>query len=168
MGRLAKSDDPALVTRLVDTYRSHYRGSLVTDASREALFPRAFEALGRLRQDSSKQLGIATGKGLTGVRRILQLHGLTDYFVTLQTPDHNPSKPDPGMLLTAMAETSSSPKETIMVGDTTFDLEMGRAAGVRTIGVTWGYHDPAELIPFADAMIDSYDDLDGAIQRVLE
>ncbi|WDR05942.1 HAD-IA family hydrolase [Devosia rhodophyticola] len=168
LSRLAKSDDHELVSRLVESYRNHYRASVVSDANREALFPGALQALNRLRQDPTKTLGIATGKGLAGVNRILELHGLTQYFATLQTPDHNPSKPNPGMLLTAMDETGSGTSETIMIGDTTFDLEMGRAAGVRTIGVTWGYHEPSELIPFADTMIDAYDDLDDAIQRLLE
>lgn len=168
LGRLARSDDQILIARLVESYKSHYRASLVTDASREELFPGALAALGRLRQAPGVSLGIATGKGLAGVERILQLHGLTEFFVTLQTPDHNPSKPNPGMLLRAMLETGELPHDTIMIGDTTFDLEMGKAAGVRTIGVTWGYHEPADLLPFADVMIDRYEELDGAIRRVLE
>lgn len=168
LGRLARSDDPDLIQRLVDSYKSHYRGSLVTDASREALFPGALAALERLRQRPDTQLGIATGKGLSGVERILALHGLSAFFATLQTPDHNPSKPHPGILLSAMAATGEAASQTVMIGDTTFDLEMGRAAKVRTIGVTWGYHEPAELKPFADVMIDRYEDLDAALDAVLE
>jgi len=114
-------------------------------------------------------MGIATGKGLNGVHRILQLHGLAGHFTTLQTPDHNPSKPHPGMLESAMRNTGAAPAETIMIGDTTFDIEMGVAADCRTIGVTWGYHAPHELIAAgASVLIDTYDQLDGAIRRLLE
>ena len=136
---------------------------------REGLFPGALAALGRLRQRQNTLMGIATGKGLNGVHRILGLHGLADYFVTLQTPDHNPSKPHPGMIHRAMGETGIAADKVIMIGDTTFDIEMGKAAGAKAIGVTWGYHDPAELVAAgADIMIDRYEDLDAAIDKLLE
>ena len=169
MARLAHSDDEVLVGQLVEDYRAHYRASLVTEASREGLFPGAAEALADLRKQPDTLLGIATGKGLTGVNRILALHGLSDHFVTLQTPDHNPSKPHPGMLETAMRETGAGPDETVMIGDTTFDIEMGVAAGCKTIGVTWGYHEPRELIAAgASTMIDRYDQLAGAVSQLLD
>ena len=169
LARLAKNDDPEVVDRLVDDYRSNYRASLVHTKNREPLFPGALDALHRLHAKDGVVLGIATGKGLNGVHRILDLHGVSNYFVTLQTPDHNPSKPNPGMLLRAMAETGALPADTIMIGDTTFDIEMGKAAGAKAIGVTWGYHDPSELIAAgADIMIDQFSDLDAAIAKLAE
>ena len=169
LGRLAQSDDVALIERLVADYKGHYRASLITDSSREGLFPGALDALKRLRAMPDVQLGIATGKGLSGVHRILDLHGIADFFVTLQTPDHNPSKPHPGMVHRAMSETGATADETIMIGDTTFDIEMGKAAGVKAIAVSWGYHEPDELLAAgADRLIERYDDLDAAIQAVLE
>lgn len=169
MARLAQTDDAVLVERLVNDYKSHYRAALVTDGNREGLYPGALETLHALRALDDVTLGIATGKGLNGVHRILELHGLTSHFVTLQTPDHNPSKPHPGMLYSAMRETGATPEQTVMIGDTTFDIEMGVAAGCRTIGVTWGYHEPRELIAVgADTMIDRYDQLVGAINKLLD
>ena len=169
MARLAHSDDAVLIGQLVEGYKSHYRASLVTEDNREGLFPGALEALDALRAQPDVILGIATGKGLNGVHRILGLHGLADYFVTLQTPDHNPSKPHPGMLETAMRETGATPAQTVMIGDTTFDIEMGVAAGCKTIGVTWGYHEPRELIAVgANTMIDRYDQLAGAVAQLLD
>nr|WP_314259428.1 HAD-IA family hydrolase [uncultured Devosia sp.] len=169
LARLAKTDDPVLIEKLVGDYKAHYRASLLTEDSREGLFPGAREALDVLKAQDDVLLGIATGKGLNGVHRILELHGLSDYFVSLQTPDHNPSKPHPGMLETAMRETGATPAETVMIGDTTFDIEMGVAAGCKTIGVTWGYHEPRELIAVgADTMIDRYDQLVGAIGKLLD
>ena len=169
LARLANTDDQVLIDRLVDDYRARYRDSLLTDGDREGLFPGAVEALNALRAQEDVVLGIATGKGLNGVHRILALHGLADHFVTLQTPDHNPSKPHPGMLETAMRETGATPEQTVMIGDTTFDIEMGVAAGCKTIGVTWGYHEPRELIAVgADTMIDRYDQLVGAVGKLLD
>lgn len=169
MARLAQTDDAVLIEQLVNDYKAHYRAALVTDAGREGLYPGAMDALVALRAQPDVILGIATGKGLNGVHRILALHGLTDYFTTLQTPDHNPSKPHPGMLETAMRETGATPAQTVMIGDTTFDIDMGVAAGCKTIGVTWGYHEPRELIAAgANTMIDRYDQLGAAVRQLLD
>ena len=169
IGRLAGTDDPDFIGGLVESYKTHYRASLELRTDREPLFPGAREALDRLRPVPQTFLGIATGKGLAGVHRILDLHGLRGHFATLQTPDHNPSKPHPGMLLRAMAETAAKPAETVMIGDTLFDIELAVAAGVGAIGVSWGYHDPADLRRAgAHALIESYGELDEAIREVLE
>ena len=169
MAHLADTDDDVLIAGLVDAYRSHYRASVLTDAGREGLFPGALEALQLLNARDDAVLGIATGKGLNGVHRLLALHGVSNYFTTLQTPDHNPSKPHPGMLETAMRETGIGPEQTVMIGDTTFDIDMGVAARCKTIGVTWGYHEPRELIASgASTMIDRFDQLDGAIRQLVE
>ena len=85
-------------------------------------------------------LAIATGKSRRGLAAVLAHHEIDRLFVSLQTADHHPSKPHPAMLDQAMAETGSRPDETIFVGDTTFDVAMALAAGVRPIGVAWGYH----------------------------
>jgi len=169
MAKLAETDDRVLIDGLVQAYRTHYRASVLTDQGREGLFPGALEALQQLNARDDAVLGIATGKGLNGVHRLLALHGVSNYFTTLQTPDHNPSKPHPGMLETAMRETGIGPEQTVMIGDTTFDIEMGVAAGCKTIGVTWGYHEPRELIAVgASTMIDRFDQLDGAIRQLVK
>ena len=167
MANLAKCD-PELALLMADTYRAHYRAMLATGQRHEPLYVGAIEALARLRAQETALLGIATGKGLHGVHRILALHDLASHFVTLQTPDHNPSKPHPGMILRACAETGIDPSATVMIGDTTFDMELGRAAGARTIGVSWGYHARVALEDAgAHIIIDDYADLDDAIERVL-
>jgi len=91
-------------------------------------------------------LGVATGKSDRGLRSCLVTHGIFDLFVTLQTADRHPSKPHPSMIEQAMAEAGAAPQDTVMIGDTGFDMAMARAAGVRALGVAWGYHEPAELI----------------------
>ena len=125
----------------------------------EPLFLGAKEALAGL-QALQVLLGIATGKGRRGLIATLESHGLADFFVTLQTADSAPGKPHPGMLERAMAEAGSAPHDTVLVGDTVFDIEMARNAGVTAIGVSWGYHEAEELAAAgARKVIDSFSEL---------
>ncbi|MGQ7414293.1 HAD-IA family hydrolase, partial [Streptococcus suis] len=96
----------------------------------EPLFDGIAEVIARLAADGWL-LGVATGKSDRGLAHVLAHHGLTQRFVTLQTADRHPSKPDPAMLLAAMAEAGAAPHETAMIGDTSFDMAMARAAGAR-------------------------------------
>ena len=105
----------------------------------DPLYPGALDVLNTLEEDGWL-LGIATGKGHRGLRLTLEVHGLMSRFQTLQTADSAPGKPDPGMLLNAMRETGAEVQGTVMIGDTTFDMEMAVNAGVMAIGVSWGYH----------------------------
>jgi phosphoglycolate phosphatase len=91
-------------------------------------------------------LGVATGKSDRGLRLVLEHHGLAHRFVTLQTADRHPSKPHPSMIEQAMAEASAAPATTVMIGDTSYDILMAHNAGVRAIGVAWGYHEADELL----------------------
>lgn len=91
-------------------------------------------------------LGVATGKSDRGLKHILAHHGLAHRFVTLQTADRHPSKPHPSMIETAMAEAGAAPQTTAMIGDTSFDILMARAAGAHAVGVAWGYHTMHELL----------------------
>jgi len=91
-------------------------------------------------------LGVATGKSDRGLKHILEHHGLHPRFVTLQTADRHPSKPHPSMLEQAMADAGTAPQTTAMIGDTSFDMAMAKAAGCAAIGVSWGYHNERELL----------------------
>ncbi len=111
-------------------------------------------------------LGVATGKSDRGLRLVLEHHGLAHHFVTLQTADRHPSKPHPAMIEAAMAEAGAAPRDTVMIGDTSFDMAMAHHAGVRAIGVAWGYHEPAELFAEgADAVADTPADLPALCAR---
>jgi phosphoglycolate phosphatase len=111
----------------------------------EPLYPGVATLLDALR-DSGWLLGVATGKSDRGLALALAHHGLADHFITLQTADRHPSKPHPSMLWTAMADAGAQPHQACIIGDTVFDMAMGANAGVRAIGVDWGYHDAAELV----------------------
>ena len=90
--------------------------------------------------------GVATGKSDRGLARILAHHGIADRFVTLQTADRHPSKPHPSMIEAAIAEAGAEPLRTAMIGDTSYDIVMALNAGVRAVGVSWGYHPADELV----------------------
>jgi phosphoglycolate phosphatase len=113
-------------------------------------------------------LGIATGKSKRGVARLLAQEGWEGAFLTIQTADDHPSKPDPSMIRKAMAEAGTAPHDTVMIGDTTFDMEMARNAGVGALGVSWGYHAPDRLTRAgAHAVVDTGAQLLGAIEQRL-
>ena len=95
-------------------------------------------------------LGIATGKSRRGVDAVLGHHGLLERFVTIQTADDNPSKPHPAMVTRAMNETGAGAVDTVLIGDTTYDMEMARNAAAAAIGVDWGYH-PSNALQDAGA-----------------
>ena len=118
--------------------------------------------------DQGALLGVVTGKGSQGLAMVLAQHDLTSRFVTLQTADTAPGKPDPGMVNQAIAETGARPADTVVVGDTTFDMAMAVAAGVPAIGVAWGYHPSDHLIAAgARCIVDQPADLHGAIDDVI-
>ena len=110
----------------------------------EPLFDGIITAIDSLEADGW-MLGIATGKSDRGLALCLDHHGLRGRFITLQTADRHPSKPHPSMIFQAMADAGASPESTVMIGDTSFDMAMGVAAGARALGVDWGYHDADEL-----------------------
>jgi phosphoglycolate phosphatase len=110
-------------------------------------------------------LGVATGKSDRGLKHILEHHGLHPRFVTLQTADRHPSKPHPSMLEQAMADAGSSPATTAMIGDTSFDMAMAKAAGCAAIGVSWGYHNDRAL---RDGGADIVVDHPSALVTILE
>ncbi len=85
-------------------------------------------------------LGIATGKRRAGVDHMLARTGWAGLFRTLQAAESGPSKPDPTLIRNAMAETGHGPQATVMIGDSVFDMQMAKAAGVTAIGVGWGYN----------------------------
>jgi phosphoglycolate phosphatase len=129
----------------------------------EPLFEGIPDVLQRL-ADDGWLLGVATGKSDRGLAHILAHHGLTHHFVTLQTADRHPSKPDPAMLLAAMDEAGAEPHMTAMIGDTSFDMAMGKAAGARAVGVAWGYHDMRDLVDAgADVVADRVAALPGML-----
>ena len=156
--------EPALQLRLAEDYRqAFHRMRAEQRLSVEPLYPGVAAGLAELAQRGWR-LGVATGKSDRGLALCLDHHGLAAHFVTLQTADRHPSKPHPAMLHAAIRDAGSSAAETVMIGDTVFDMAMGSAAGTRSIGVDWGYHEPAELnAAGASMVVTSFDELLAAL-----
>jgi phosphoglycolate phosphatase len=131
--------------QLAEDYKTAFQRLRGQGLVEEPLFEGIIEALDQLLADGWI-LGVATGKSDRGLALCLANHGIADRFVTLQTADRHPSKPNPSMARLAMKEAGAEPETTVMIGDTSFDIMMGVAAGARSLGVAWGYHPAEELL----------------------
>ena len=166
LSAVSGSDDPEVISALFDAYRAAAAASL---PGRMPLFDGARALLERLALRPGTQLAVATGKGRAGLDKTLAQNDMAHYFVSLQTPDTNPSKPHPGMLHAAMEACGARPDETVMIGDAAFDIQMANAAGVRSIAVTWGMQPVAALVAAgATATVDRFDALYDLIDQLLE
>lgn len=152
--------------RLAESYKTAFFELRQRPDHHEPLFPGATEALDAL-EAADWLLGVATGKSRRGLIATLERHGLAQRFVTLKTADDAPGKPAPDMVLQAMHEAGADPRATLVVGDTVFDIEMARNAGVAALGVAWGYHQPEELLAYgAESVVDCFAELPDAISRI--
>ncbi len=145
MARLVPDAEPDYHDHLAGRYKRAFQEMRRDNDVAEPLYPGIAELIVAL-DEEGWMLGVATGKSDRGLALCLARHGLADRFVTLQTADRHPSKPHPSMALQAIAEAGAAPETTVMIGDTSYDIEMGIAAGTRAIGVGWGYHGVEELV----------------------
>lgn len=165
--RLMPDSDAALQTRLSDAYKHAYGDNRAqTGVAGSPLFPGARAALDTLAATKGTVLAVATGKSKRGLDNLIVAHGLTGLFQSLQVADNHPSKPHPSMILQVLRETGLPAERAVMIGDTTYDIDMGHAANVATIGVAWGYHATESLR--ADRIIHSFAELPTAIDDVLD
>lgn len=142
---LARDQYPETRNELARSFREWCMALRRQPNAEEPLFEGAASLLFSLAAWDNVLLGIATGKSRRGVERFIEQNGLRGVFATVQTADDAPSKPHPAMLLQAMEETGAPPGSTVMVGDTSYDMIMAACANVAGIGVSWGYHSPADL-----------------------
>ncbi|HEY0311294.1 MAG TPA: HAD-IA family hydrolase [Allosphingosinicella sp.] len=144
MQAMVPEAEPHFHAKLADDYKSVFQGLRARGLVKEPLYEGVPELLDALEAESWL-LGIATGKSDRGLRHCLEGHGLLRRFVTLQTADRHPSKPHPSMIEAALAEAGADAEVSMMIGDTSYDMAMAKAAGVRAVGVAWGYHRAEEL-----------------------
>lgn len=160
MPQLVPEADADIHARLVDGYKEAYmtlraeQGAAVSSP----LYPGARDALVRLQARPEIILGVATGKSRRGLDKLIEGHGLEGMFITQQVADFHPSKPHPSMLEAALSDTGLDARDAVMVGDTSFDMEMAASAGIAGVGVSWGYH-PAERLTAAAHLIHGFEDL---------
>ena len=155
--------DPAVQRAITADYRAAFQELHADPAYREPLYPGAAELLARLTEAGWRQ-AVATGKSRKGLDRVVAANGWSERFVSLHCYDDGPGKPDPAMVLAALASTDTPPERAVMIGDTSHDMGMGRAAGVRALGVTWGFHTADELREGgADAVVDTFTQLEAEL-----
>ena len=168
MARLAPNH-PDWQGTLVEAYKDAFgqmrRGP--DGAALSPLFPGARAALTHLAAQDHTLLAIATGKSRRGMDHILDLHDLRGLFQSVQTADDHPSKPHPSMVAACLRDTGTAAARAVILGDTTYDIDMGRAAGIHALGVAWGYHPPENLTASgACAILHSFDALPMALDRI--
>lgn len=148
-------------------YRQAFHYLRTHEPELESLFDGADLLLSALKSEARHALGIATGKSRRGVAAVKKTYGWDEHFVTTQTSDDAPSKPHPGMIENACRETGITPARTLMIGDSSFDMEMAKAAGARAIGVSWGFQ-PVEVLlaSGADVIVEDFEELAAQIARL--
>lgn len=156
--RVLAPDGPA--ESLAESYKIAFHRLRGHPAFREPLFPGAAELVAELSRRNDVVLGIATGKSRRGVAHLVERHGWDGIFATVQTADDAPSKPHPAMIEQALAETGAERLGSVMIGDSTFDMAMAKAAGIGAVGVSWGYHRAEALRETgAEIVVSSYREL---------
>ncbi|MFZ5593673.1 MAG: HAD-IIIA family hydrolase [Pseudomonadota bacterium] len=159
---LAPGADIVLREHLVDRYRHHF---LYTDQTPSPLFPGA-DAMVRELGEQGYLLAVATGKGRQGLNRVLEETGCKGLFHATRCADETFSKPHPQMLLELMSELCVDPGETLMIGDTEYDVQMAKNAGTAALGVSYGAHERDRLLKCEPlACLDSLAALRGWLSR---
>ena len=165
MRQLLPEADDSLHRDMAERYKQAFftlRGNGLVD---EPLYDGIAGLLSEL-DEGGWLLGVATGKSDRGLERCLDTHGIRGLFVTLQTADRHPSKPHPSMVWQALVDAGVEASDAAMIGDTVYDIHMGKAAGCRTIGVGWGYHPLDELHEAgADILVETVEELKAALEQ---
>lgn len=134
--------DQDVVADFIDRYRHHY---LSADPVSSALFPGALETLSRL-ANAGYLLAVATGKSRHGLERSLKETGCAEFFAVTRCADECFSKPHPQMLQEIMTDLDTPSHQTLMIGDTEYDLQMAGNAGTAALAVSYGVHERERLL----------------------
>ncbi len=141
MAHVLPDIDPGEYPRVVECYGQHFR----LREPDSPLFPGAREAL-RALNNSGHRLAIATGKSRRGLDRVLEKTGLKAVFDATRCGEESASKPHPGMLEDLIGMLDVTPARTLMIGDTTHDMQMARNAGVAGVAAAYGAHPREQLV----------------------
>ncbi len=163
---LAPRDGAEVQAAIVQRYKDTYATLRQSGGNGSPLYPGIRDMLERLARIDPLLLGIATGKSRRGLTALLGSLDWDVRFVTTQVGDDHPSKPHPAMLQACLSEAGVDAQDAVMIGDTTFDMDMARAAGIPFIGVSWGYH-PARQLTDAVAVVDTAEALEQTILTTL-
>ena len=166
MARLAPHAPQAQRDALVSAYKRSYSDlrQFAGSAESSPLYPYVREVLERLHATPEILLAVATGKSRRGLDLLVGAHDLRPLLVSQHCADDHPSKPHPAMIEAVLADTGVPADRAIMVGDSSYDMEMARAAGVMPVGVSWGYQ-PVTRLTQAKVILDDIRDLPALIQN---
>lgn len=155
---------------MIDRYKYQF---VTGDQTEQTLFDGVAEGLAKL-NETGVMLAVATGKSRIGLDRVMTITGVAQEFAVTRCADETRSKPHPQMLEEILEFTSIDLNKTVMIGDTSFDLEMAANAGVAGLGVTYGAHDLATLADCNNVgLLDSPTDminwlLDGRLEKAYD
>ena len=139
--QLFNTDDDQLAERLVLAYKEVYLG---VDTTPCPLFNGVETMLSDL-VAKQRTLAVATGKARRGLERAWRQTGTGHYFTTSRCADEAESKPSPDMLLQLIEERGLTPAQALMIGDTTYDMQMAQSIGMDRVGVSYGVHAQVNL-----------------------
>ncbi len=165
MARLVPDAKETLRNQMVEAYKDGY-AEFNRKGGHSPLYPGIAALMERLGQHDNLLLGIATGKSRRGLTALLAGLDLPVTFVTTQVADDHPSKPHPSMLLSTLRETGAEARNAVMIGDTSYDMDMAQAAGFKSVAVGWGYHSDDALAQ-ADALVHDAQALEQAIEQLV-
>jgi len=127
-----------------DRFTAEYRTYFFSDNAPQQLFDGAVATLEELQQ-KGYYLAIATGKSRRGLDQVLSETGIGELFLQSRCADETRSKPHPQMLEEILHNLEVAPHQALMIGDTEYDMEMARNAGVHPVGVSYGVHESSRL-----------------------
>ncbi len=149
------------IVAMANHYKKTYLEVARETGHESSLFPGIEAMIHRLAKIDNLLIGMVTGKARRGIDRFLDAHGFRPFFIVSRSADDCPSKPHPAMVLECCREAGMEAKDTVVVGDTSFDMLMAKTAGAHAYGVKWGYHAPEELENAgADRMVSSVAELE--------
>ncbi|MEO0393454.1 MAG: HAD-IA family hydrolase [Pseudomonadota bacterium] len=168
IARLVPTKTRDEVEQLAGYYKEAFAAQRTQEELEEPLFPGIGDVVRSL-HEAGVTLGVATGKSHRGLIATLERHDILPLFSTLQTADVGPGKPNPHMAYRAFDETGHNAEDSVMIGDTVFDIHMAQGAKMKSIGVSWGYHPSEDLEEAgADRLVRQADELIPAIAALFE
>ena len=145
----------AQATAMMAHYKSIFAATRLEAGFQEPLYPGIDGVIAELSRQEDLILGAVTGKSRRGLSMVCETHGWTETFFVARTADDCPSKPHPAMVTECCDETGMDARNTLVIGDAVYDMQMAKAAGARAIGVSWGYASVEALrAAGADAILD--------------
>jgi phosphoglycolate phosphatase len=155
-------DAPA--AEITEAYKVHFHEMRAITGYTETLYDDVDAVIRRLAARQDLILGTATGKALRGIQWMIDAQKWHGFFKTLQAADTAASKPSPEMVYNACRETGIAAKDTLVFGDSVYDMQMAVVAGATAIGVSWGYGEPDTLLKAgAIRIIDHFAEVEDAI-----